>query len=503
MTQFAAAPFSARFLDGLPETAAELVQPTPVARPRLIAWNEGLARQFGLATPNEDDVRALGGNLIPPGARTYAARYGGHQFGHWAGQLGDGRAIGFGELRARDGVDWDVQLKGAGRTPFSRGADGRAVLRSSLREYVCSEAMHALNVPTTRALALVSTGDGVVRDMFYDGRPQTESGAIVCRISPSFLRFGNFEWFASRNDAAGVRGLLDFVLTNHYPELGASGRDAYVALFREVALRTADMISRWMALGFVHGVMNTDNMSILGLTIDYGPYGWLEDYDPNWTPNTTDLPGRRYCFGRQPAIGEWNLAQLGSAIATFDETLIPGLREGLKAYGEAFGRASTQATAGKLGLKSIADAEGRRLFTELDELMQISGADFTNLYRALGAGPTVDTLSATFYREPPAEVRARWAAWLAEYDARVTFEGADPAARRRQMDAVNPRYVPRNYLLQEAIDLANAGDVSRLHALVDTLTNPFVDQPGRDAFAGLRPEWARNRAGCSTLSCSS
>jgi uncharacterized protein YdiU (UPF0061 family) len=261
------------------------------------------------------------------------ACYGGHQFGQWAGQLGDGRAISLAEVdQSAPGQRWELQLKGAGPTPYSRRADGRAVLRSSLREFLCSEAMHHLGIPTTRALSLVTTGEPVVRDMFYDGHPQDEPGAIVCRVAPSFVRLGNFELFASRSEVETLRRLADYVMATHFPELGPpSSAESYAAWFAEVCRRTAIMIAHWMRVGFVHGVMNTDNLSILGLTIDYGPYGWLEPYDPVWTPNTTDAGGRRYCYANQPRIGLWNLSQFGHALRPLLETA-EGIEQGLTVY---------------------------------------------------------------------------------------------------------------------------------------------------------------------------
>src|SRR4051794_25208103 len=267
------------------------VAPTPVAAPRLLAWSDDLAERLGLGRPDAAMVEVLAGNRVLPGMQPYAARYGGHQFGHWAGQPGDGRAIPLGELLARDGTRHELQLKGAGPTPYSRTADGRAVLRSSLREFACSEAMHWLGVPTTRALSLVATGENVIRDMFYDGNPEPEPGAVVCRVAPSFVRFGNFQIHAAHQELDALRRLADYVIREHYP--GSTYHD----FFHELCRRTALLMVDWMRLGFVHGVMNTDNMSILGLTIDYGPYGWLEGYDPLWTPNTTDAQGRRYAYG--------------------------------------------------------------------------------------------------------------------------------------------------------------------------------------------------------------
>src|SRR3954470_19982331 len=306
------------------------VAPTPVAEPRLLAWSDDLAERLGLGRPDAAMVEVLAGNRVLPGMQPYAARYGGHQFGHWAGQLGDGRAITLGEVLARDGTRQELQLKGAGRTPYSRTADGRAVLRSSMREFACSEAMHWLGVPTTRALSLVATGENVIRDMFYDGNPEPEPGAVVCRVAPSFLRFGNFQIHAARSEPELLKRLVDYTMQTHYKEI-----QGYDAFFAEVCRRTAELMIHWMRVGFVHGVMNTDNMSILGLTIDYGPYGWLEGYDPGWTPNITDASGRRYRFGAQPRVALWNLVQLANALAPLTEDT-DVLERGLESYAETF-----------------------------------------------------------------------------------------------------------------------------------------------------------------------
>ena len=270
---------------------------TKVAAPKTIAYSREVAALLDLdraECESELFAQVFGGNQLLEGMDPYAMCYGGHQFGNWAGQLGDGRAINLGEVLNRKGEHWTLQLKGAGPTPYSRTADGLAVLRSSIREFLCSEAMFHLGVPTTRALSLVSTGEQVMRDMFYDGNPKFEPGAIVCRVAPSFVRFGNFQIFAARGDIENLKRLVDFTIVNDFPHLGAPSPEVYASWFEEVCVRTCEMIVHWMRVGFVHGVMNTDNMSILGLTIDYGPYGWLEDYDPGWTPNTTDASGKRY-----------------------------------------------------------------------------------------------------------------------------------------------------------------------------------------------------------------
>ncbi|NWG88065.1 MAG: YdiU family protein, partial [Hydrogenophilaceae bacterium] len=307
------------------------VLPTPVAKPQLLAHSPEVAALLGIAeaeiaTPEFAEVFA--GNRLIEGMAPYAACYGGHQFGNWAGQLGDGRAINLGEAINAAGQRWELQLKGAGPTPYARRADGRAVLRSSIREFLCSEAMHHLGVPTTRALSLVATGESVLRDMFYDGNPQYEPGAVVCRVAPSFIRFGNFEIFSSRSDTALLEKLVDFTIARDFPEIEGDVQEKRARWYEEVCTRTARMIAHWMRVGFVHGVMNTDNMSILGLTIDYGPYGWIDNYDPDWTPNTTDAEGRRYRFGHQPQIAHWNLSRLAESLVPVFPSLDP-LHHGL------------------------------------------------------------------------------------------------------------------------------------------------------------------------------
>ena len=298
-------PESANFRRQVRRACFSRVLPTRVARPQLIGFSQEVADLLDLQIDpfdNEQFASVFGGNDVLPGMDPFAMCYGGHQFGNWAGQLGDGRAINLGEVINRRGERWMLQLKGAGPTPYSRTADGLAVLRSSLREFLCSEAMFHLGVPTTRALSLILTGEQVVRDMFYDGHPRREPGAVVCRVAPSFTRFGNFQILATRGELEILRLLVDHTIRTDFPHLGEPSEEIYTAWFAEVCRTTAEMVVHWMRVGFVHGVMNTDNMSILGQTIDYGPYGWLDNYDPDWTPNTTDAGGRRYRFGNQPQI---------------------------------------------------------------------------------------------------------------------------------------------------------------------------------------------------------
>ncbi len=486
------------------------IEPTPVAAPRVIAVSDEMLEALGLTKADAASLefaQVFGGNALLPGMQPHASNYGGHQFGSWAGQLGDGRAITLGEAVAPDGRHWELQLKGAGPTPYSRRADGRAVLRSSIREFLCSEAMHHLGIPTTRALSLVSTGEAVVRDMFYDGRPGAEPGAIVCRAAPSFMRFGHFELPASRGDVGLLRQLVDYSVKHDYPRLRGGGEALHAAWFREIAERTARLMAEWMRVGFVHGVMNTDNMSALGLTIDYGPYGWVDDYDPDFTPNTTDAQGRRYRFGWQPRIALWNLQQLAAALSPLFKDIAP-LQAGLEAYGREFARADRENIARKLGLSGC-DDEALVLMRELQGWMQSAEVDMTIFFRTLGEHDadalTPEAFADAFYDASKRDAHAdALSAWLARYVERVAGDDAfDGVARRETMRLANPKYVLRNWLAQQAIERAEAGDETGIHELLEVMRHPYDDQPGREHFAGKRPDWARGKAGCSMLSCSS
>lgn len=485
------------------------VDPTPVAAPRLLAYSREVALALDLdeqAMAAPALLAALAGNALLPGMVSYASCYGGHQFGQWAGQLGDGRAILLGEAINRAGQRLELQLKGAGQTPYSRRADGRAVLRSSIREFLCSEAMHHLGVPTTRALSLVTTGESVVRDMFYDGHPVAEPGAIVCRVAPSFTRFGHFELPAARGERALLQRLVEFTIARDFPELALNPAHDLAVWFGEICERTARLMVHWMRVGFVHGVMNTDNMSILGLTIDYGPYGWVDNFDPGWTPNTTDASSRRYCFARQPAIARWNLERLADALALL--TPKPdALREVLERYDEVYSTGFCTAFAAKLGLRHWLH-DDVDLLEDLFELMHRAEIDMTEFFRSLARldieQPSIDVVRESFYRE---DLRQRFASdmarWLARYAARLQ-QDEEPAERRlARMNAANPRYVLRNYLAQQAIDRAEQGDTQMVSDLLDVLRRPCDEQPGWEAFSAKRPDWARHRAGCSMLSCSS
>ncbi|HEY0960966.1 MAG TPA: YdiU family protein [Pseudomonadales bacterium] len=492
------------------------VKPLGFPAAELVSWSRELGAELGVSpdTMGTEQFTALvSGNAALPGHEPYALCYGGHQFGHWAGQLGDGRAINLGEVVTPGGQNQVLQLKGAGPTPYSRGADGLAVLRSSLREYVCSEAMHHLGIPTTRALSLVRTNEDVVRDMFYDGNPQAEPGAIVCRVAPSFNRFGSFEIFTHRGDHELLRKLADYTITTDFPSLLATGGtpdpEVYAEWFHEICRRTADLIVHWMRVGFVHGVMNTDNMSILGLTIDYGPYGWLEPYDPHWTPNTTDAEGRRYRYGAQPQIALWNLVQLANALYPLVNA-VPPLEAGIELYKSRYEQGWLRMMRSKLGLEQEHEDEPL-LIQQLLNAFSLAETDMTLFFRHLAdldfAKPVTampPAIKQAWYDEEPSnEARVALLGWLQRYQQRLQQEQQPADARRAAMHAVNPLYVPRNYLAQLAIEAATGGDASVLEEWMAVLKQPYTEQPGKERFAAKRPEWARHRAGCSMLSCSS
>ncbi len=497
------------------------VAPTPVQTPRLIAYAREVLELIDLtpaACESETFAQVFAGNQLLPGMEPYAACYGGHQFGSWAGQLGDGRAISLGEVKNTRGERWELALKGAGPTPYSRHADGRAVLRSSLREFLCSEAMHHLGIPTTRALSLTLTGEQVVRDILYDGHPRAEPGAVVCRVAPSFLRFGNFELPSAREELDVLELLASYTVRTHFPELGAPGPETYAALVAELARRTAKLVVAWLRVGFVHGVLNTDNMSMLGLTIDYGPYGFLDDYDPDWTPNITDAEGRRYRYANQPRVARWNLLQLANALYPLVGRTAE-LERALGEYDRTLEAEQRRMFEQKLGLAALElldpASEDQRLVTDLLVLLRASEADMTLFYRkladvgnereleALSDLALLEPLLPVYYRALDEGLRQRWAGWLRRYLARARRDGTSDEARRTVMQRANPKYVLRNYLAQQAIERAEAGDPSLVAELLELLRRPYEEQPERERFAALRPDWARARPGCSMLSCSS
>ncbi|EPR67732.1 Selenoprotein [Cyclobacterium qasimii M12-11B] len=455
-----------------------------------------------------DFLNVLTGNTVMENTKPYAMCYGGHQFGNWAGQLGDGRAINLFEVE-NDQKQWTVQLKGAGATPYSRTADGLAVLRSSIREYLCSEAMHHLGIPTTRALSLALTGDEVMRDVLYNGNAEYEKGAVVSRISPSFVRFGSFEIFASRQDTATLKTLVDYTINHHFPHLGTPSKAVYIAFFNEVVQRTLSMIIDWQRVGFVHGVMNTDNMSILGLTIDYGPYGWLEGFEEGWTPNTTDMQHKRYRYGNQPNIGLWNLYQLANALYPLVEEVEP-LEAALNQYRADFELGSIQMMRNKIGLKTEKQQD-KSLIKDLETLLQLTETDMTIFFRNLAAfkkdnpNEGLEWIKEAFYSptEVTDTIKQQWKDWFQHYATRLQLETVSDSERKKAMNAVNPKYVLRNYMAQLAIDDADKGDYALIDELYQLLKKPYAEQPENEKWFAKRPEWARHKVGCSMLSCSS
>jgi len=482
--------------------------PTPVQNPTLLAWSDDLARELGLEKPtDQQDINILGGNFVAPTMQPYAACYAGHQFGNWAGQLGDGRAITLAELETPAGQTWELQLKGSGRTPYSRRADGRAVLRSSVREYLMSEAMHYLGVPTTRALSLISTGDQVMRDMFYNGNPEFEPGAIVMRVAPCFLRFGNFEMLAARQELENLEKLTAWTMQRYYPHIQGEGEDKILAWFTDVLERTASLMVEWMRVGFVHGVMNTDNMSILGLTIDYGPFSFLDEYDPRFTPNTTDLPGRRYAFGKQPSIGYWNLGCLASAIAPLlpDTTKLIAL---LETYEDIYLGKYYTMLGNKIGLDEVRP-EDVALLTQLEKTLTIVKPDMTIFYQLLAdlpadleaAADILQYFNDSFYQEPDPERIAGFTEWVKNYNTRRKTNSGNPEEIKERMRQTNPRFILRNYLLHQAIEELTKGENTLFLKLQEAIKQPY--SRNFEDFFNKKPDWARQKAGCSMLSCSS
>lgn len=505
-------PISENYRRQVPGACYSYVNPKPVSEAALIAWSEEVSSLLGIQIQGdhaEEWLEILSGNKNVSGFKPYAQCYGGHQFGHWAGQLGDGRAINIAEIKT-ESSNYILQLKGAGPTPYSRSADGLAVLRSSIREFLCSEAMYHLGIPTTRALSLVSSGEEVMRDMLYDGNSKPEPGAIVCRVAPTFIRFGNFQLFLARKDHKNLQVLMDYTLNQFYPECGQAGKAAYLNMFKAICERTLDMIIHWQRVGFVHGVMNTDNMSILGQTIDYGPYGWLEGYDHGWTPNTTDRQHKRYRYGQQASIGLWNLAQLASAFHPIidDQEALQAI---LDAYQSDFHQKYTLMMAQKLGLHSNTE-QIKSIISTLLETLHLAETDMTIFFRALSevqfddsAASALSKIHQAFYQPEDITglVLQKWTQWFESYIELLPNESTAIAQRMSTMQHSNPKYVLRNYMAQLAIEEAEKGNYTLIESFMDMLKQPYTEQPKYDKWYAKRPEWARHKVGCSMLSCSS
>ena len=489
------------------EAVYSFVRPIKTSNPTLLHVSDEIQQILGFSNEDiqsKEFLEFVTGNSVLKNSKPFAMCYAGHQFGNWAGQLGDGRAINLGEIK-----DWAVQLKGSGPTPYSRTADGLAVLRSSVREYLCSEAMHHLGVPSTRALSLSLTGDQVLRDVMYNGNPAHEKGAIVSRVAKSFLRFGNFEIFSSRNDIKNLKILTDYTIKSHFSHLGKPSKEVYLLFFQEITNKTLEMIIHWQRVGFVHGVMNTDNMSILGLTIDYGPYGWLEGFDFGWTPNTTDKQHKRYRYGNQPTIGLWNLYQLANALYPLIEEAAP-LEKILEGYKSNFEKKSQDMMRAKLGLTSAKQTD-INIIQSLENNLQATETDMTIFFRTLSSFKKeqpekgVELIQDAFYTPDTIKgnVLNNWKQWFADYAKRLEDETTSAEERQQQMNKVNPKYVLRNYMAQLAIDKADKGDTSLLEEMYLLLKEPYSEQPKLEHWFAKRPEWARHKVGCSMLSCSS
>jgi uncharacterized protein YdiU (UPF0061 family) len=486
------------------------VNPEIFPKAHIIHEITAVKEMLGLDSYDPKQFNALmTGQLNFDQMKPYAMAYGGHQFGHWAGQLGDGRAINIAEIRGED-HNWVLQLKGSGPTPYSRGADGFAVLRSSIREYLMSEAMYHLGISTTRALTLALTEKEVLRDVLYNGNPAMEKGAVVCRVAPTFIRFGNFQLFAARKDFDNLKKLTDYTIQQFYPQLGQPGPKTYELFFKEVASRSMEMVLNWQRVGFVHGVMNTDNMSILGQTIDYGPYGWLENYDPSWTPNTTDAQHKRYRYGNQPYIVLWNLTQLANAIYPLINDP-KGLEKILEDFQTNFKQANQNMMLEKIGVFGDTEQSDEQLIRQLEKLLFQTEMDMTLFFRNLNKyNPQqreahLDLLAKDSYLPMNrfAEFEAEWISWLSDYADRLKSDTEHETDRLSRMNKVNPKYVLRNYMAQLAIDAADKGDYTVIDELYTLLKRPYDEQPDQEKWFAKRPDWARDKIGCSMLSCSS
>ena len=591
------------------------VSPKKTKQAKFIHQNKGLFNALGVAKEGLEDsalLALLSGNELPQNSRPFAMNYGGHQFGQWAGQLGDGRAIHLGAVmigptqRSDEAISenkvlssnktansnvaansnkadssnvvgsgnvaaninmagssnvtgimkpsplrWQLQLKGAGPTPYSRTADGLAVLRSSIREYLCSEAMHWLGVPTTRALSIALSGDQVLRDVLYNGNPAYEPCAVVARMAPNFIRFGSFELPAIRGQKEALKTLVTACITTHFPNIKTTGKQAYVDFFKTVCASTANLVIHWQRVGFVHGVLNTDNMSILGSTIDYGPYGWLEAYDPDWTPNTTDAAQRRYRFGNQSQVGLWNLYQLANALYPLVADAAP-LEAALDQYKKDYEKGYQNMMLKKLGLLStlsqIQEAtaaqdasttiettekqevtaaqqattvqEASALIGALEIVLSSTETDMTLFFRLLAqfdpqaflnrkpdcTNQTIfGSLYPAFYKPETLRgaVLENWVVWLTDYALLLNKQVETAQERAAAMCTTNPKYVLRNYMAQLAIESAEKGDYSLVAELYELLQKPYEEQASREKWFAKRPEWARNKVGSSVLSCSS
>lgn len=500
------------------------VEPAEAPEAELIEFNRDVAALLGISEEHfssDDFLAVLSGNKVPENLKPYATNYGGFQFGKWAGQLGDGRAITLGEVIATDGTHQILQLKGAGPTPFSRTGDGRLVFRAAIREFLASEAMYNLGIATTRTLALCTTGEAAIRDRFYSGKLLPEPSAVISRVSPCLLRLGTFELFAIREEEPVLADLVNYTIKTHFPELSEEidskqSPKAIAAWFGAVMEANIDLIVDWMRVGFVHGVLNTDNISIIGETLDYGPFGFIEEFDPTWTPNTTDNETRRYTFANQPGVLHWNLTKFAGALAQILDGDYSELEAHLDAFGPMLSAKWNDMMAKKLGFTEYETGD-EQIFEDLGTLMIGHPTDYTILHRLLAdidideaqntdtpAAVRISRLTEAFYKEPDEATTKAFAHWLATWAQRCQKDGVDSTVRVAQMKAINPKYVLRNWMAQEAITATADRDYDKIAELAELLRKPYDDQPEMDAkYFVRRPDWALSTPDCSQLSCSS
>lgn len=486
-----------------PKVLSALVDIAGFPKARLIHFNEMLSKEIGLGTiETSEDKDFLNATALPQHITSYATAYAGHQFGQWAGQLGDGRAIFAGEISNAEGMTTELQWKGAGATPYSRTADGRAVLRSTIREYLMSEAMHHLNIPTTRALSLSFTGESVLRDIQYSGNPQPESGAVMMRTANSFLRFGHFELISAQKEYDLLKQLADFTIDQYFPEIASEGKQKYMDWFQNIAHRTAKLMVEWYRVGFTHGVMNTDNMSILGQTIDYGPFSMLDEYDLNFTPNTTDLPGRRYAFGEQGKIAQWNLWQLANALFPLIGDS-EALQEVLNQFSDVFWNGHDEMLANKMGFDALKDGDVE-LFTEWQHLMQELKMDYTLFFSQLESWlihPDYAGFKTVSYKVLTEEDTTLLNRWLNAYAQRMAQNTISKEASVDKMKRHNPKFILRNYLLYQCIQEVENGKMELFNQLFSALQHPY--EMLYPELCVKRPSEYDEQWGCTSLSCSS
>lgn len=487
-----------------PDVLYALVKTETFPKAELLDFNQELARSIGLGTlENSRDRDFLNCNYIPDSIQTYATAYAGHQFGNWAGQLGDGRAIFAGEIQGKDANRTELQWKGVGATPYSRSADGRAVLRSTIREYLMGEAMHFLGVPTSRSLSLSKSGESVLRDKQYSGNVKPETGAFMMRTAKSFLRFGHLELLAAQGRDDLVKMVVDYSIELDFDLPSSSEKDRYLQWFTQVVHRTADLVVHWYRVGFTHGVLNTDNMSLLGLTLDYGPFSMLDEYDLSFTPNTTDLPGRRYAFGEQARIAQWNLWQLANSIAPLVEEH-EKLQEVLDGFSTYFWQKHDQMLANKFGLDALREGD-QALFEQWQDFMQDTKADYTLFFTCLeeyeGTMNSASHFQRALYQPLSQEQNSKLEAFLKVYEQRKASSTISPSDSLQLMQITNPKFIVRNYLLYECIEGLEKGDRSLYDQLKLALGTPYENTFGE--LNVRRPQGYEGTFGSSMLSCSS